>query len=346
VKVRDARADDNAALVALAAQCVMDGNLSLCIDRRPDFFALNRLSGDCWRVGVIDGDEGPIACIAVARRPAFVDGRPAQLGYVGDLKVHPAYRRRGAARVLAEWALATARELAGPQAPLIATVLSGNIAVETMWRDFTPVVRRWATIRSHSIDLLWRRRLPRTDLTVHPAEPADEPDMVRLWHQLAASRQFAPVYESFPLGQPGLDYLLARRPGGQLAGFVGLWDQHHVKQMRVMGYSPRLAAARVAFNLAAPLLGAPRLPQPGGELSYRTVVHPCAADPATLRTLLRQACNGLHGWHSFVTVGLDVTDPLGRAVTGLRAQPTDVDLLVLGDLVDRAAPVHFEIATV
>ena len=346
MRVRDARPGDNAALVALAARCGMEGDLSLCVDRGPDFFALNRLSGESWRVGVIDGDDGPIACVAVARRPAYVDGHPAELGYVGDLKVHPAYRRRGAARVLAGWALATARELVGPDAPLIAAVLGGNTAVETLRRDVIPGVRRWTTIRSHSIDLLWRRRLPRTDLTVHPAGPADEPDMVRLWRGLSTSRQFAPVCESFPLRWPGLDYLLARRPGGELAGFVGLWDQHHIKQMRVTGYSPRLAVARIAFNLSAPLVGAPRLPQPGGELSYRSVVHPCAADPATLRTLLRHACNGLHSRHSFVTIGLDVNDPLGRALTGLRAQPTDVDLLVLGDPADQAAPVHFEIATV
>ncbi|MBV1855904.1 GNAT family N-acetyltransferase [Catellatospora tritici] len=346
MRVRDARPEDNAALVALATLGAMAGDLSLCVDRRPDFFALNRIAGDAWRVGVVDGDDGPIACVAVARRPSFLDGRPDLLGYVGDLKVHPAYRRRGVARVLAQWARTTARELVGPNAPLIATVLTGNNAVEMLRQRVEPGIRRQATIRSHSIDLLTRRRIPPTDLTVAAADHADEPDMVELWRRVAASRQFAPVCESFPLTRPGLEYLVARRPGGELAGFVGLWDQHDIKQMRVTGYSPRLAAARVAFNVAAPLFGVPRLPRTGGELSYRTVVNPCASDPATLRTLVRHACNRLHGRHSFLTIGLDVRDPLTRALSGLRAQRTDVDLLALGAPPDRAAPVHFEIATV
>ncbi|WP_144124180.1 GNAT family N-acetyltransferase [Catellatospora sichuanensis] len=346
MRVRDARPGDNTALVALAARCAMEGDLSLCIDRRPDFFALNRIAGDAWRVGVVDGDDGPIACVAVARRPSFVDGRPAVLGYVGDLKVHPAYRRRGAARVLAQWAQAAARELAGPDAPLIGTVLAGNDAVEMLRRQVEPGVRRRATIRSHSIDLLTRRSIPPSDLTVSVADPADEPDMVELWRRLAASRQFAPVCESFPLTRPNLEYLVARRPGGELAGFVGLWNQHDIKQMRITGYSPRLAAARIAFNVAAPLFRAPRLPRTGAELSYRTVVNPCAPDPETLRFLVRHACNRLHGLHSFLTIGLDVRDPLAQALTGLRAQPTDVDLLALGGPADRATPVHFEIATV
>ncbi|WP_155370996.1 GNAT family N-acetyltransferase [Catellatospora vulcania] len=346
MRVRDARPGDNAALVDLASRCAMEGDLSLCIDRRPDFFALNRIAGDAWRVGVVDGDDGPIACVAAARRMAYLDGEPAPLGYVGDLKVHPAHRRRGTARVLAQWAQAAARELAGPDAPLIGTVLAGNDAVEMLRRQVEPGVRRRATIRSHSIDLLTRRRLPTTDLTVSVAGPADEPDMVALWRRVAASRQFAPVCASFPLAQPDVEYLLARRPGGEPAGFVGLWNQHDIKQMRVTGYSPRLAAARVGFNLAAPLLRAPRLPRTGQELSYRTVVNPCASDPETLRTLVRHACNRLHGQHSFLTIGLDVRDPLAQALTGLRAQPTDVDLLVLGGPDDLAAPVHFEIATV
>ncbi|GAA2374716.1 hypothetical protein [Catellatospora methionotrophica] len=344
--VRDARPEDNAALVALAARCAMEGDLSLCIDRRPDFFALHRVGGDAWRVGVVDGDDGQVACVAVARRASYLDGRQAVLGYVGDLKVHPAYRRRGTARALAQWAQAAARELAGPDAPLISTVLGGNNAVEMLRRQVEPGVRRRATIRSHSIDLLTRRRIPPGDLTVSVAGPADGRDMVELWRAVAASRQFAPVCESFPLARPNLEYLLARRPGGELAGFVGLWDQHDIKQMRITGYSPRLAAARVGFNLAAPLLRVPRLPRTGGELSYRTAVHPCAADPETLRVLLRHACNRLHGRHSFLTIGLDVLDPLSRALSGLRAQPTDVDLLVLGEPADRATPVHFEIATV
>jgi len=43
VRVRDADASDNAALVRLAAACPMRGDLTLCMDREPDFFALARL---------------------------------------------------------------------------------------------------------------------------------------------------------------------------------------------------------------------------------------------------------------------------------------------------------------
>ncbi|MEV0269316.1 GNAT family N-acetyltransferase [Hamadaea sp. NPDC050747] len=346
MRVRDARPGDNAGLVSLAAQSTMDGDLALRFDREPDYFALNRLAGQEWRVGVVDGDSGPLGCIAVARRTAYLDGEPGSIAYVGDLKVHPDFRRRGVARALGQWAYQTALDLVGPTAPMISTILAGNDAATTLALGFVPGVTRWATIRSASVDLLTRHRPRRSDLAVRLAGPADEPEMVKLWHRLAVRRQFAPALDGFPLEQPGLDYLLARRPDGELAGFVGLWDQHEIKQMRVMGYSARLAAVRVAFNAAAPLFGAPRLPKPGGALAYRTAVNVCASDVETLQTLLRHGCDRLHGRYSFLTVGLDVGDPLARALTGLRAQPTDVDLLVLNGPRDRRTPIHFEIATV
>jgi hypothetical protein len=172
--------------------------------------------------------------------------------------------------------------------------------------------------------------------------------MVELWRRLAAARTFAPVCESFPVPTPGLDYLLAHRPDGELVGFLGLWDQHELKQLRVTGYSPRLAVARIAFNTVAPLARAPRLPPPGGELRYRTVVTPCASDADTLRTLLRHACARLRGECSFLTIGLDTRDPLTRALAGLFAPPTDVTVFVRGGAPAPrdAHPLHFEIATV
>ena len=346
--VRRAHPDDNDALVALAGSCPMTGDLSLCVDRRPDFFALSRITGNPWRVGVIDGDSsdsGPVACIGVARREVYLNGEPAQLAYVGDLKVHPAHRRQGAGRALLDWAVATGRELIGADGPMLCTVLAGNTAVDTLRAGFTPDVRRWATVRSHSISLLWRRRLPGTTLTVRLADPTDAPAMTKLWQRLASGRQFAPVY---PMVQsPGLDYLLAHHPDGELAGFLGVWDQHALKQMRVTGYSHRLSLARKAFNLASPFFRVPPMPAPGGELSYRTVVSPCAPDPQTLRTLLLHACRRLHGTCSFLTLGLDTRDPLTRALSGLLAQPTDVDVLILGGpSKDDGRPAHFEIATV
>src|SRR6266581_188027 len=131
---RPATSADNAGLLALAAACPMRGELTLCVRREPDFFALNRLQGDRWDVGVVDaGRAGVIGCIAIAERLAYVNGVPAPTAYVSDLKVHPAFRgrRNGTGRVadaLPEYARETLGA-SGPHMPVLVTVLGGNAAM-------------------------------------------------------------------------------------------------------------------------------------------------------------------------------------------------------------------------
>lgn len=350
-EVREATAADGAGLVELAGLCSMAGDVSLCVERRPDFFALNRLAGDPWRVGVVDGPAGPIGCIGVARRLVYADGQPVPASYVGDLKVHPDHRRAGVGRALARWADRAATAQAGGLA--FGTVLAGNEATE---RLLAGGPETWTTVRSYNIPLLVRRRLPRTGLTVRTAMPGDLPAMAELWSRQAVRRQLAPVYDAGSLPRwiesaPGLDlsdYLIALEPDGRPAGFLGLWDQHEFKQTRITGYSRRLAAVRRVVNATAPLVGAASLPTTGERLRYRTVVNPCASGPQVLRVLLGHAADRLRrAGYPFLSIGLDVRDPLTAAMRGLLAQPADVTLLVRPGAVqldDR--PVHFEIATV
>jgi GNAT superfamily N-acetyltransferase len=364
--VRPATPADNDALLALSAACPMEGDVGLCVERAPDFFALVRLEGDDVEVGVVDGPDGtPVGCIAVAQRAAYLHGEPARTMYVGDLKVRPDHRGTGAADRLSEWARDRCRARGGDDVPTLVTVLAGNRAMQRRLAGVRglPHLHRFATVRSYSVSLLWRRRPPRSGLRVEPAGEADLEEMAALWARVAPGRQLAAVHTADSLAAwiaaaPGLDpsaYLVARRPGGRLAGFLALWDQESFKQLRVTSYSRRLAAFRAGFNVVAPAVGAARLPPAGGPLRTLTAVHVCVpgTSPEVLRALLVAAYNQRQGrgW-SFFTVGLDVTDPLTAACRGLLAQPTDVWAFqaTLGAERRRPAlddrPLHHEIALV
>ena len=73
--------------------------------------------------------------------------------------------------------------------------------------------------------------------------------MGALWRAVAPARQLAPALDAERLAAfidaaPGLaieDYLVARRADGRIAGFLALWDQRLLKQLRVLGYSRRLS---------------------------------------------------------------------------------------------------------
>jgi hypothetical protein len=227
-----------------------------------------------------------------------------------------------------------------------------------------PELRPFAVIRAHSVLLLWRRRAPRdTGLTFTHATERDLEEMAALWKRTSPGRQFGMCHDAESLQKwisqaPGLElssYWLARDREGRLAGFFGLWDQDAFKQMRVTGYSRRLALLRAGFNLAAPWMGAARLPPEGAPLRSLTAVNVCVPQgrAEVLRALVLTAYDALRGkGYAFFTIGLDRKDPLTAALDGLMAQPTDIHACVSTPegayaglpLDDR--PVHFEIALV
>jgi ribosomal protein S18 acetylase RimI-like enzyme len=361
--IRDARPSDNESLIALAAACPMVGDVSLRIDRGPSFFALNRLEGDRWRVGVAERGGEIVGCVAVSERRSFVNGRASLTGYAGDLKVHPAHRNTTIADELSLYCERACSELPAT-APVLITVLAGNRSMERRLSGprGVPAFKSVGTIRTYSVPILWRRSVA-SSIGIAPAKWSDLGGMAALWKRLAPLRQLAPVLPIDAMAwwirsTPGVDissYRVARSKTGELLGFFAAWDQRAFKQLNVVGYSSRMKAARAVFNMVAPTLGGERMPGTGQALSCVTIAHVCVPGdkPEVLRALLASTHNDLRrSGISFVNVGLDTRDPLSAAMDGFFAQPTDVNAYVtrsrsgvpsepLND-----APIHYEIALV
>jgi ribosomal protein S18 acetylase RimI-like enzyme len=361
--VRDATADDNEQLIGLAAACPMVGDVSLRIDRGPNFFALNRLEGDQWKVGVAERGGAIVGCVAISERRSFVNGRESRTGYAGDLKVHPTHRDTTIADELSRYSERACSELPAT-APVLITVLAGNHSMERRLSGprGVPAFRCIGTIRTYSLPILWRRRTVSSIRIAH-ARWSDLGEMAALWKRVAPLRQLAPVLPVDAMAwwirsTPGLDissYWVARSQDGELLGFFAVWDQRAFKQLNIVGYSPRMKAARAVLNVLAPAVGAERMPETGQALNCVTIAHVCVPGdrPDVLRALLVSAHNELrHSGISFINVGLDTRDPLSSAMDGFFAQPTDVNAYVTrsrsgipSEPLDEA-PVHYEIALV
>jgi hypothetical protein len=348
--VRLATPGDNAALIELTTACPMEGDLSLCIDRAPEFFALNRLEGDRWRVAVVDStDRRAIACVATAERRVWLHGKARTVVYAGDLKVHPDYRDARTADALERFVTDTARDTAGDATPVYLTILGGNAAMERRVDGprGLPRLQRFATLNAFAIPLLWSRPVPDgADLRVEAATEAHLEEMADLWSSVAPTRQFAPVMDA---------ERLARDRNGRLRGFMGVWDQRALKTLRVLRYSPSLSVLRGVMSALAPLVGAAAPPAIGKPLHYASAMHLCVPSDRVdvMRALVLAAYNRLHRTDRvFLNVALDVRDPLVSALDGMLATPTVVHAYATmpggtwtgGALDDR--PLHFESALV
>ena len=363
--VRDATVGDNEALIGLAAACPMVGDLTMRMDRAPDFFSLARLEGERWRVGVAEAEGMVVGCVTASERAAYVNGIPTRIGYASDLKVHPSHRGGFAADALEKFVCAACRAYGGDDMPTLVTVLGGNRSMERRASGprGMPTLTRFATLHVHAIPFVWPRSTSVAGLTVSSARDEDIDEMGELWRRIAPARQFAPVLNAERLREwiddaPGLsvhDYLVARRADGRIAGFVALWDQSAIKQLRVLGYSPRLATVRRVLNALAPVTRTPRLPNAGAAMPSLAALHLCVSqgEPEVLRALLLHAYATHRGsGQLFFTLALDRRDPLGGALRGLLAQPTMVGAYVTtpggrwtGPRLD-VRPLHFESALV
>ena len=375
VVVRDARDADNEALVALAAACPMAGDITMCVDRAPNFFALSKLEGSQCKVGVAVAGAGPstslgmttaiIGCGMASERWSYVHGKETQTTYAGDLKVHPSYRGTPAADGLVAYIVDCCRQFGGDDVPSLLTVLAGNTSMQQRERGprGLPALCPVASLDVFAIPFLWRRESHVRGVQVCEAKHNDIEEMAALWARIGPTRQFTPVLTAQAFGEwlenaPGLtidDYLVARSADGRIAGFMALWDQCEFKQLRVLGYSRRLAAARFAVNAMAPLAGSTTLPATGAQLRSLSAVHVCAPmdDPAVLRALLLSGYSRYRATgRTFFTMAIDRQDPVRRALAGLFAQPTPVNAFVTtpagrwtgGSLSER--PLYFESALV
>jgi ribosomal protein S18 acetylase RimI-like enzyme len=329
--LRPADPSDNDDLVALAARCPMQADVSLLIERAPDFFALGRARGHGWTL-VARAPVGPerrpeiVGCVSIARRRVWTHGRPRDVAFVADLRVAPTHRGQGLSQALLD-ALA-ADEAENPAIAYVGATASGNAAVDGVVRRFG----RWCPLSPIASMIGWQL-LPMYSLRIPggvelgSAEERDRADVVALLDEFGRDRALAPVF-----GEGGFADLLARSPGmvlsdhlvarrrGRLLAVLGAWDAKLVKQTRVVGMPPAVRALVGVSRAAGRLLPLPRLPQVGERLTARYLRHFAHArgEEAALAALIRVALNDARARRDhFALFACDRQDPLQRCLVGI-----------------------------
>lgn len=320
--VRPANALDNDALLSLVRRCPMSADISLIVERDPDFFALGRARGDADTfVAEIEG--AIVGCLSCWRRDAWFKGSPAEICYIGDLRVAPEHRRRGVA-----WQLAiTMRDhlVALPIVPCLLATGAGNTAVAPVASAFgsggVPIARftSWQLLPLVPLKIT-------SGLDIGAAEHRDEADLCRLFDDFYRCRDFSPIFGGGGFGNllarsrgaQLSDYLVARRRG-RIAAAIGVWDASLVKRTRVVGMPSWLQVICGVGRAASRLASLPPFPKQGELLHFRYIRHAAyrQGDTEALKALVRRAVNGARarGEH-FVLYTCADNDPLSQAVTG------------------------------
>lgn len=94
IKYRLASNEDNQGLLELTASSGMQGETSLLIDRKPDFFGLLNMRGESKVFVALDGNT-IIGSLCVSSQQVYVGGKILPIQYIGDFKVAESFRNKG-----------------------------------------------------------------------------------------------------------------------------------------------------------------------------------------------------------------------------------------------------------
>lgn len=342
---------DDAELRELGRRVGMPGKIRFVFDREPGYFDALKVEGREAEVHVCReiGDGRIVGCAHRCFKPVYLNGEPADIGYLGGLRLEEPLR---GGRLLAR----AFRYLRGldrdGRVPFHLTSImednAGARRVLASGRGGLPVYHDRGRFEAMAVGMkVLPARAGGGGGQVRPATPDDARAVLDFLAREGPRRQFYPVYRADDFGADGKllyglaweDVMLAFR-GGRLTGVAAAWDQRRFRQWKVTGYAPPLGLLRGPLNLWARFKGLPPLPAPGESPRYFTLALTCVEndDPAVFADLLGGVIRARRNGCAFFLAGLHEADPLLPVLRNLPHVPLP-GRLYLVEWPDRAGAV-------
>jgi hypothetical protein len=313
---RVATAADDALIRSILRDNGMPTWVEMAIQREPSFFAAADLFGRDWAV-IAEEAGDVIGMYTAAMVPVHLDGRPERLGYLGGLRVRPAYRRK--IRYLRE-GYASIRALAGATGTRpwwFTVVAAGNENARRLLEAGVRGLPPYQPQGDYVTFALPAARGRRRGLW-RPAAANDIAAVVGFYNKQASRFQYSPVLDDDLVNRIGVAHFLIYQNGDGLQGVAALWDQRAFKQIVARRYRRPLGALMSMYNAYARLLRRIPLPSEGGALDQTFIAFLALSDSALAdaNALLEDLLSHCHT--PAASIGLHAAHPLIPAVKRLK----------------------------
>ncbi len=298
------------------------GKISLIYTRRPDPYASFKREGR--RVDILvcrDTRTGRLMAVASASiNRMFLNGNPADIGYVFGLRVRKEYRRKFLLVPKGFQYLFAQHE--SENIPFyLTTILEENRIARGLLekrRPSMPVYEYFGDYETYALGT-GRKRRRAGGFFFRKAEKSDTGALVAFLRTWGSRFQFFPVLDEVELDDPDStlryeNFYILLDPDGEIAAAGALWDQRTYKQYLLSSYG---GFYRLVFPVSFlfPLFGYPGLAKPGTVLNFCTLSFWAIRDddPGIFDLFLRQVAVTTSRFSYFV-LGVDTRHPLRGAL--------------------------------
>ncbi len=315
---------DNEQLLEIIERDVMGEAIGLRFKRRPNFFLGIKATSYFNQVLIIRDkiSDSIIGCASRSFREVYVNGVKTRIGYLGDLRLNQKYRKK----LLLAKGYSFLKELDkdGQVDFYLSTIVDDNFYAKeilTSRKAGLPTYHDLGLYFSYSFQIkkAVKPRL-REGMEICGGSLDNLEELISFLNQEGRKKNLFPVLKVSDFNNP-VDFLrdfgpadfLILKINGQIAGVMGLWDQHGFKQVVVQGYGQWLKVAGYIIRFFGL-----KLPEPGTEIKYCSACFLVVRDnnPDIFSYLLRIAlyrCQA-QGYY-YLAVGLHSSDPLNKAIS-------------------------------
>ncbi len=274
--------EDDEEIRSLLRRMPMEGDIRLTFEREPDSRLSATIEGDRHHAFVAKDAQGRIRGLCSRSvRPVWLNGRPARVGYLGQLRLEVPLG--GSLRPIVDGFAACSLTRQSDELPFdLTSIMSDNRRARRVLERGLSGLPRYRQLSGFKTFLFTgRQRARRSDpaLRIERASPDAAPRIASFLQSQYQRFQFAPVWSESDLASEEVtrdlridDFLVATMEE-RIVGCAALWDQSRFRQTVVRGYSSRLGRARHLVNLGMKLTGRPLLPEVGSPIRFGAISH-------------------------------------------------------------------------
>ncbi|NNP69933.1 hypothetical protein [Acinetobacter sp. Ac_5812] len=299
---REATLTDDQALRELIAVPMTTKGVKISFQREPSYFKASDILYRHKLHVVIEDTESQknVACYSNGHRPCYVDKTIQNVRYASDLRVDPNYRGKSLVKALGVHVKQTMHDPNFSQMIIFDDNHAARAAIQT-GKTGIPDYYDEGLIETLTLTHLGAKRKIKAFLTQRIQAKTEISEikscvaraehikvMTRFIAEMSQHYNFIPAYNFEELlaghhyftGLQLSDFQLYFQDG-KLVGMFGLWDQHALKQTKILHYSSVIGVLRPIYNLLTKVTKGMPLPKLGDSLKYH-VLHSLLCHPQQL----------------------------------------------------------------